>query len=128
VKEIGTLGKTTCRGYKKSLKRKKCVEHMGKLQTHSRYDDTKQCNVVKFHENRLKNGDRYTRFKLPVPVLAEEQKNHVNHWSRTNMWVTWVKCKHIQDMMIFNHVVKFHKNRMKNGEDTSTRLNIIQND
>ena len=40
------------------------------------------------------------------------------------MWVTWVNTKHIQDMMELNHVVKFHDNRMKNGGDVYTRLNI----
>ena len=39
------------------------------------------------------------------------------------MWVTWVNCKLIEDMMVFNHVVKFHENRMKNGGDTYTTLN-----
>ena len=30
------------------------------------------------------------------------------------MWVTWVNCKLIQDMMVVNHDVKFHENRIKN--------------
>ena len=29
------------------------------------------------------------------------------------MWVTWVNCKVVEDMMVFNHVVKFHENCMK---------------
>ena len=40
------------------------------------------------------------------------------------MWVTWVKCKLIQDMMVLNNVVKFHENWMKNGGEAYTRLNI----
>ena len=43
------------------------------------------------------------------------------------MWVTWVKCKLIQDMMVLTNVMNFHENRMKNGGDMSTRLNNIQN-
>ena len=40
------------------------------------------------------------------------------------MWVTRVNCKLIQDMMLVNHVVKFHKNWMKNeGGDAYTTLN-----
>ena len=38
------------------------------------------------------------------------------------MWVTWVNCKLIEDMMVVNDVVKFHENRMQNEGDAYTRL------
>ena len=39
------------------------------------------------------------------------------------MWVTWVKSELNQDIMVLNHAVKFHENRIKNKGDSSTRLN-----
>ena len=52
------------------------------------------------------------------------QKMNENHLSGKSMWVTWVNCKLIEDMMVVNDVVKFNENRMRNQGDAYTRLNI----
>ena len=58
----------------------KYVGYTGELWTYSRYDSWKLDE---------KGGDRHTSLNT-----QNGAKIHENHWSRTNMWVTWVNSRY----------------------------------